>query len=156
MGTNYSTQIGAFLRVTLKKVDIPEERYRCASGHDHGPGYFNVEGFCSQCGTVIQRVSVTKTRYPRPYELIPEEHEERLSTYEHTGLPDNVVMFTSNQPVEADGVSTPWDLGFAPIAESDVQRCTEAFRRNYADLIAIIEPQVESTQIVFGAFFYAH
>lgn len=149
--------VGAFLRVKLRQMDMPEKRYRCSNGHDHmGRLSMGKAFFCNECGSPVEQVTVINHRYPYESELIPVEHEDRLFFPNYSGLPEGEIIFVGNRNDLGDRVSTPSYLGFASIAAADVDRCIQAFQRNYGDLIALLEPQVESLEVVFGAFIYAH
>ena len=158
MSANFT--VGAFLRVKLRQMDFEQERYVCGNGHDYGEGWIGQKKdevrFCSRCGTPIKITTVTRRRYPHESELIPVEHEDRLFFPNYSGLPEGEIIFVGNRNDLGDRVSTPSYLGFAPIAAADVDRCIQAFQRNYGDLSALLEPQVESLEVVFGAFIYAH
>lgn len=160
MGIYRDVNIGAFLHAKLRMLDIPEDRHVCEKGHDHGMvrGFPSRESsFCVLCGSPVKSVQTTVRRYPYQDELIPLEHEDRLFVPQHTGMPEGEMIFVSNWAEERDSVQMPdGDIGFAPISPEDAPRCIEAFRQNYSDLIAIIEPQVESLEVVFGVLRYAH
>lgn len=157
----YSITVGAFLQVKLREIYSEQKHYVCKNGHDHGIAQDKENLFCRLCGAPIEIVTRPRLRFPYESELIPPEHRGRLFMPYDSGMRRGIAFFVGNEPIERDQLMSEitggeYETGFTSIAAADVDRCIQAFQRNYGDLIELIRPQVESLEVVFGVLRYAH
>ncbi len=158
MGYSHCVYVGALMKVTTKPVDELVSYWMCENLHEFGKTYYDQRyQFCPTCGKPVSARDVKETRYPTEYDLIPDKWVDRLqSHHEFSGLPDNELIFFSNEGAGRFEHYSRDENGYREITPDNTIAPVETFKTKYADIIdhLIGRQDVKSVAVFFGVHAY--
>lgn len=160
MSVSHYVTAGAFLKIQLRKIDIPVPLWDCGHGHINST-WLKQDPYCKKCGNAVTNRVVTQNRYPHVWdsEFITDESLSETVyfpegiDYKNTGI---VYMLDNNNESPSPCYLFTPDDGFAAITTGDMAKTMAEFESKHAYLIRTLKrhPAVVTAEVVFGVLRY--